>query len=174
MTAQPKLVRLCPACGERPVNEFNCENVRDEQPCLWPLANEEVREAGASGRFPVVPPGHAERHCVNGHVVGSGDQMCLVCGGTVPEDATAPPEGETETTATQATTIDGMGALFAGYQQTAPDQPWERFVVSRESDQRDCTADAVPSRFRARSCGARRPSPNAAGPYTGAPGHGSA
>src|SRR5829696_298353 len=113
MTAQPKLVRLCPSCGsERPLNEFNCENVRDDQACLWPLANEEVREAGASRRSPIVPPSHPERLCVNGHVVGSGDQMCLVCGSTVPDDAITdpvPPEGEP--TATQATSIDGWGAV---------------------------------------------------------------
>src|SRR4051794_4990143 len=90
MTSQPKLVRLCPACGsERPVNEFTCENVRDGQPCLWSLANEEVRQAGTNGGSPIVAPGDdtGGRRCVNGHVVVSGDQICLVCGSTVLEDA---------------------------------------------------------------------------------------
>ena len=129
MTVQaPALVRLCPNCrSERPVSEFYCENIVDGGRCSWHAcgradSNRSVLAGGATS-----PAGAIGRRCINGHDLGQGDEICLVCGADPattavpsapnPEPPGAPPE---------ETVIDGWHVLRRACRRG---EPWERFVV---------------------------------------------
>jgi primosomal replication protein N'' len=131
MTVQPAaLVRLCPNCrSERPVSELYCENLCDGGPCNWALADEPLRPVGSSPA-PEPPVGPTSRRCVNGHSLGQGDEICLICGAdpanaTDPVPPVAPPA---------ETIIDGWHVLRS---VSGGDEPWERFVVRHSETGRD-------------------------------------
>jgi primosomal replication protein N'' len=137
MTLSPEsLVRLCPNCRtERPVSELSCEGILDGNTCNWDLTNEPVIQAGgASARAPEPPPVPVGRRCLNGHSLGPGDEICLICGLDAAPDTAAPdagaPDPALEEPPPEETVIDGWHVLR---RVSADDEPWERFTV-RGSD----------------------------------------
>jgi primosomal replication protein N'' len=130
MTVQPAvLVRLCPNCrSERPVSESYCENLFDGGPCNWPLTEEPLRPVGSSPA-PEPPIGPISRQCVNGHSLGQGDEICLICGADPAPDI-ADPGPPPEEPPPVETVIDGWQVLR---RVSGDDEPRERFVV-RGSD----------------------------------------
>ena len=131
----PAIVRLCPNCqSERHVSESYCENVVDGRACGWPLADEPLRPIGASpAPQPAATP--ITRRCVNGHDLGQGDGICLICGAypatnaapttTRPEPPVIPPE---------ETVIDGWHVLRRA---SADGASWDRFVVRNSQTERE-------------------------------------
>ena len=126
MTNLPAFVRRCPSCqGIRPVSELYCGNLLTNGPCGWYLADEPPIQGGCeqepSTRL-------ASRLCTNGHQLGPGDAMCILCG--------ADPAGDdisSETTPEspiRETIIDEWRAI---QQIPSPQEPWDRFVVRHSS-----------------------------------------
>jgi primosomal replication protein N'' len=125
------LVRLCPNCrSERQVSELSCENVLDGKLCNWPLADEPFYRLGDSlAAAPITPP--IGRQCVNGHPLGQGDEICLICGG----DAAGTTDAEaTDAEPAEETVIDGWHVIQRGQ---GDDEPWERFVVRHSETSRE-------------------------------------
>jgi primosomal replication protein N'' len=119
-------IKLCPSCrDERPVSEAYCENVVNERVCGWPLADEPPRRAGQ--RSPEPTPTSNPRRCTNGHELGLGDVMCVVCGAN-PADQVDEPSTEPPTTSDAETIIDGWHAVK---RIACWNEPWEKFVVQR-------------------------------------------
>jgi primosomal replication protein N'' len=118
-------VRLCPRCGsERPLSETLCENLLEQGPCQWPLADEELRVQGATAtRAPEAPAEPAPGlRCPNGHVIGEGDQLCFECGASIAEA----PASVTSPEPAAPRVVEGWQLLEP---LSAADGPWERFLV---------------------------------------------
>src|SRR6516164_5291490 len=127
----PAIVRLCPNCrSERHVSELYCENTVDGRTCGWPLADEPLRPIGGSPT-PEPAPTPITRRCVNGHNLGQGDEICLICGADAATNDTTSPEPPV--TAPEETVIDGWHVLRRASTNGAP---WDRFVV-RDSQTED-------------------------------------
>lgn len=134
------LVRRCPSCGsDRPLSEFNCENVVDGGKCLFSLDGEDVRRLGE-------PIGEAEDEpapafvCTQGHALEPGDLLCPVCGADRADEATNggseagtddPTEQDTRADTSGETAVphvDGWHTLRAiPVSKEAP--PWREFEV---------------------------------------------
>lgn len=86
------LFRHCPRCGSaRPVTELVCEGRIRDQPCRWslfdvlpaPAATEATRcqpEASPPSAVPNPQSLVSSQQCRNGHLLGPGDFLCVVCG----------------------------------------------------------------------------------------------
>ncbi len=143
--ARPRLPRL--RQRERPVESSSARTRSTAARAVWPLAGEEVTEAGAalrrSRRRPVRPEAATARTCANGHPLEPGDQMCLECGadpapvpwkrpvaraGRRRTDGTRPgAERRRPPVADRSWTLGGPGPR-PGRRQGPP---WERFEVVR-------------------------------------------
>src|SRR5258706_5279396 len=127
--APASLVRRCPQCRtERPVAELYCGGVFDGSACNWTLADEPIVQAGGSPT-PEPPPAPVGRHCVNGHTLDPGDEICVTCGAD-PAPGTPAPQPPGQPPPNEETVIDGWQVLR---RVSGDDEPWERFVV-RGSD----------------------------------------
>ncbi|RYB04477.1 DUF4011 domain-containing protein [Lichenibacterium ramalinae] len=153
------LVRVCPSCGdERPVDEFVCGNELGGVPCHWPLADEEITEAGASAAPAVeaaLAPAGPTRACVNGHPLEAGDEMCLECGADPAPGVAAEPDagqarepGHPRTEDVRAEpdvgadvppspTVVGGWEVRSRVTDRSGVAAWERFEVVRPSDGRE-------------------------------------
>jgi primosomal replication protein N'' len=119
-------IKICPSCrGERPVSEAYCENIVSGAACGWPLADEPPRRSGESPPGPS-PPSNSRR-CTNGHELGTGDVMCVVCGAD-PAGEPIVPDRQPTNTPGEETIIDGWHAVT---RMACGDDPWEKFIVRR-------------------------------------------
>ena len=90
-------IKLCPRCrDQRPINEFVCGGLFQENPCRWSLYEvlptpvvvneesatvEEVIETEVAPCSPVIADSpRSPGMCRNGHVLEVGDFICLACG----------------------------------------------------------------------------------------------
>src|SRR5688572_4202208 len=85
-------VRLCPRCNTiRPFDEHFCTSSFNQLPCNYPLLGVRIqtREEIEAHKLPapekpreasLVTAGSKSTICCNGHPLGEGDYLCLVCG----------------------------------------------------------------------------------------------
>jgi primosomal replication protein N'' len=125
----PTLIRICPQCkSERDPTEIHCEGSWNQDTCGWSLFDVPIiaaGTAGGAGQEPQVPasPAMSSPQCANGHSMGSGDQLCMICGSDAVRSHAAP---AAEPSQPQATAVDGWRIV-----ETIPDAdgPWQRFRV---------------------------------------------
>jgi len=135
------LVRFCPICkSERPATELICENLTEQGSCHWELFNEPLYPEGqrpATAREDVAPPTEAMGQCQNGHPMGSGDQMCTVCGADPASSQEAHPPTSTAPEAVaplpDEETIIGGWRLLRRLPVLADDAQFETFVAQAEN-----------------------------------------
>jgi primosomal replication protein N'' len=123
------LVRRCPACStERPAAELTCEYVcSDGASCHWDLTGEPIYQRGSD------PVAHASAtqpqplpQCRNGHAMGEGDELCLICGADRQDAAPAVDTPATETIVAGWRLLRRQAALV-------PDARFESFIAQHES-----------------------------------------
>jgi primosomal replication protein N'' len=139
--SEPMLVRFCPNCKtERPATEVICENLTEQGPCHWELLNEPPYPRGhrpGTAREDAAPSPVRSIQCLNGHPMGSGDQMCLACGAdpaSQPEGGSGPPDApEPETLIPDEETAIGGWRLLRRLPVLADDAQFESFVAQAES-----------------------------------------
>lgn len=129
------LVRRCPGCStERPAAELTCEHVfPDGTSCHWDLTAEPIYSRGSNpeGDAPAAPPQPAPQ-CRNGHAMGEGDELCLICGSDREEAAPADGEPRSADMPATETIIDGW-RLLRRQAALVPDARFESFIAQHES-----------------------------------------
>ena len=116
------MMRFCPNCQtERSLHEIFCEGTINDEPCGWDLSSVTISETGWRPQSVVtvndVLPEITVSHCVNGHIMDTGDLICMECGADLAEiDNSENPERissnhEETITESDITTIDDWQLL---------------------------------------------------------------
>lgn len=138
------MMRFCPNCQtERSLHEIFCEGTINDEPCGWDLSSVTICETGWRPQSVVtvndVLPEITVSHCVNGHIMDTGDLICMECGADLAEIDNSEnlerisSNHEETITESDITTIDDW-QLLQLISQT--DGVRERYLVKRLHDEK--------------------------------------